>query len=172
MGWFDTIVDPTSFSNKEIATPGGPLIKGLRQAFGIDRPGNNAEGASDILANLYRSQWSQYLSNYGPLESAQVGLLGSKQQAMQRQQALGDTSAAYASAPGQLQRQAFAYGAPLSTQDLQSYKQQSNTQKGLADASAYNSTVNNQTSLAFGGVSPQYSPAGVGLGGSAGAVVK
>lgn len=172
MGFFSDFVNPVSAFEHSL----NPSYYGLHKnpvTKALFGGGTTADtSASDQLARLYRTQWAQYLQNFGPLEAAQVGLLGNKQQAQQRQQTLGDNATIYSKAPSELQRQAFSYGAPLNTEQLQSYKQKLNTQKGLADASAYNSTVNSQTSLAFGGISPQYTPAGVGLGGSAGAVVK
>ncbi len=128
---------------------------------------NPDTSASDTLANLYQSQWNDYLARFAPLEDMQIQQMSPAANAKERQSAIDAVTGKYQNAMGDVQRRANNFGINLTPEELQSYKQRSNTQQALDSTTAYNRTMTVQNDRAYG-VLPSFAIGGVGQSGMAG----
>lgn len=136
-------------------------------AWGIDTSSKHA--AADTFAAMTRAQWSNYVSNFVPIENQLISFATDEQKPVEAMnQAGADIDTQYAASAGIQARRNAGYGIQPTADEAASNARATNLSAGLAKVNAMNNarqdTVDLQRSI-LGAPMPQQQAALAGMGG-------
>jgi hypothetical protein len=133
-----------------------PSLANASAYFGVGQGDSNY--ASNILAQITRSQYADYLARFVPVENQLISYATDPTQPMQSAlQAKGYVDSSFAANAGEMQRRFAAQGVRPTAAQSAAIQQQQQQQRGLAEVGAMNQAAqqtNNTQMQILGGATP------------------